>query len=140
MLAEYQTIKIQDVEEIVEFLKFRHLIPEIEAQKLNDFIKRNPETSVKAVIDNRIIGLTLVSFDGIKGQIYKLVVDEDYRSHGIGRALIQEAIDRLKILHAVEISINCRPLLIKWYESQGFQKIESTHYARPIDSELNNFC
>ncbi len=140
MEVKYQSIKIEDLNEVKSFLESRHLIPEAEAKMLDGYLKKNSETSVKAIVDNKIVGITLVGFDGIKGQIYKLVVDEEYRSHGIGRALILEAIDRLKLLKAVEISINCRPILIKWYESQGFQKIESTHYARPIEGELSNFC
>lgn len=51
------------------------------------FLKRNPGTSVVAVCDNRIVGSILCGHDGRRGCLYHVCVQEQYRKHGIGKAM-----------------------------------------------------
>ena len=55
------------------------------------FLKRNPTTSVVAEIDNKIVGSILCGHDGRRG-----CVDEKYRRHGIGKAMVVYAMQALK--------------------------------------------
>ena len=60
------------------------------------FIKRNPQTSVVAVADDRIVGSILCGHDGRRGCFYHVCVKEEYRKHGIGKAMAVECMRRLQ--------------------------------------------
>ena len=60
------------------------------------FLKRNPTTSVVAEIDNKIVGSILCGHDGRRGCLYHVCVDEKYRRHGIGKAMVVNAMQALK--------------------------------------------
>ena len=60
------------------------------------FLKRNPTTSVVAVKDDKIVGCILSGHDGRRGCFYHVCVDEDYRRHGIGKAMVVTAMEALK--------------------------------------------
>ena len=60
------------------------------------FLKRNPTTSVVAEIDNKIVGSILCGHDGRRGCFYHVCVDEKYRRHGIGKAMVVYAMQALK--------------------------------------------
>ncbi|MDC7301538.1 GNAT family N-acetyltransferase [Agathobacter ruminis] len=51
------------------------------------FLKRNPSTSVVAVVNQQIVGAILCGHDGRRGCMYHVCVDEQYRKHGIGKAM-----------------------------------------------------
>ncbi len=59
-------------------------------------LDRNPGLSVVAVADNKIVGAILVGHDGRRACFYHVCVHEDYRKHGIGRAMATEAMLKLK--------------------------------------------
>ena len=60
------------------------------------FLKRNPTTSVVAEIENKIVGSILCGHDGRRGCLYHVCVDEKYRRHGIGKAMVVYAMQALK--------------------------------------------
>ena len=60
------------------------------------FLKRNPTTSVVAEKDGKIVGSILCGHDGRRGCLYHVCVDEAYRRHGIGRAMVVFAMKALK--------------------------------------------
>jgi len=60
------------------------------------FLKRNPNTSVVAVVDGKIVGTILAGHDGRHGSLYHVCVKEEYRKHGIGKAMVTSAMIRLK--------------------------------------------
>ena len=60
------------------------------------FLKRNPTTSVVAVKDKKIVGSILCGHDGRRGCLYHVCVDEAYRRHGIGKAMVVFAMKALQ--------------------------------------------
>ncbi|EMK6559568.1 GNAT family N-acetyltransferase, partial [Vibrio cholerae] len=64
--------------------------PNIEA-----YLKRNQGLSFVAVSDSLVIGAVLVGTDGRRGYVQHLAVSSDFRGQGIGKSLIQKAIDAL---------------------------------------------
>lgn len=60
------------------------------------FLKRNPETSVVAEEDGKIVGAILCGHDGRRGCLYHVCVDEQYRMRGIGKAMVVFAMEALK--------------------------------------------
>ncbi|MCR4850980.1 MAG: GNAT family N-acetyltransferase [Lachnospiraceae bacterium] len=60
------------------------------------FLKRNPTTSVVAVDDGRIVGAILCGHDGRRGCLYHVCVKEEFRRHGIGKAMVVFCMNELK--------------------------------------------
>ena len=60
------------------------------------FLARNPDTSVVAVEDGRVIGAILCGHDGRRGCFYHVCVAEDKRQRGIGKQMATFAMHALK--------------------------------------------
>ena len=60
------------------------------------FLKRNPTTSVVAEKEGKIVGGILCGHDGRRGCFYHVCVDEQYRRHGIGKAMVVFAMEALR--------------------------------------------
>lgn len=69
------------------------------------FLKRNPDTSVVAVEDGKIVGAILCGHDGRRGCMYHVCVHADYRMKGIGRAMVVYAMEALKRERISKISL-----------------------------------
>jgi ribosomal protein S18 acetylase RimI-like enzyme len=55
------------------------------------FLSINPGFSQVALDESTIIGALLVSFDGIRGYLYRLAVAKEFRHQGIARTMIEAA-------------------------------------------------
>ncbi len=60
------------------------------------FLLRNPNTSVVAETEGKIVGSILCGHDGRQGCLYHVCVSNAYRHLGIGRQLVAKAIEALK--------------------------------------------
>ncbi len=60
------------------------------------YLDRNPGLSVVATDDGRIVGAVLGGHDGRRGFLHHLAVHPDCRGKGLGRRLVEAALDRLK--------------------------------------------
>ena len=60
------------------------------------FLQRNPQMSVVAEMDGRIVGSILCGHVGRRGCFYHVCVAEAYRKHGIGKAMAVAAMRALK--------------------------------------------
>ena len=69
------------------------------------FLRRNPNTSVVAEMDGRIVGSILCGHDGRRGCFYHVCVAEAYRNHGIGKAMATECMQRLKAEQISKVSL-----------------------------------
>lgn len=91
--------------------------------------------------EEKIVGCVIAITDGFRGYLNKLVVDSEYRQHGLGKQLVNKAIDALRMARCKEIIILCKPFLAKWYESMGFIKEEnSLIYKLEIGIESGADC
>lgn len=77
------------------------------------FLKRNPTTSVVAEADGKIVGAILCGHDGRRGCFYHVCVHQDYRKHGIGKAM---AVFCMKALQEEEIN---KVSLIAFQSNEG---------------------
>lgn len=72
---------------------------------VENFIKRNPTTSVVAVEDGKIVGSILCGHDGRRGCFYHVCVADQYRRRGIGKAMAVYAMNALKEEHINKVSL-----------------------------------
>lgn len=69
------------------------------------FLKRNPDTSVVAEKDGKIVGAILCGHDGRRGCMYHVCVDPDYRRQGIGKAMVVFAMNALREEEISKVSL-----------------------------------
>ncbi len=62
---------------------------------LQQFLQRNPGLSLIVLYEDRIIGSVKCSHDGRRGYIHHLAVKKDFRTHGIGRELVEKCLQNL---------------------------------------------
>ena len=72
--------------------------------------------------EEKIVGSIIAISDGFRGYLNKLVVEPEFRQQGLGKQLVNKAVESLKLAGCQEIIILCKPFLAKWYESMGFVK------------------
>ena len=69
------------------------------------FLKRNPDTSVVAVADGKIVGSILCGHDGRRGCLYHVCVHENYRMRGIGKSMVVRCMEALEREHISKVSL-----------------------------------
>ena len=60
---------------------------------IEKYLKRNPNTSYVAVLDGNVVGCILCGHDGRRGIIQHACVSSDCRRMGIGKKLVDLALD-----------------------------------------------
>lgn len=69
------------------------------------FLERNPGISVVAESQGRIVGAILCGHDGRRGCMYHVCVHEDFRKHGIGKAMAVACMRALQAEHINKVNI-----------------------------------
>jgi len=72
---------------------------------VEQFLKRNPNTSVVAVEDGRVVGSILCGHDGRRGYLYHVCVHPDYRLKGIGKTMVVFAMEALRRENISKVSL-----------------------------------
>lgn len=104
------------------------------------FLKRNPTTSVVAVEDDKVVGAILCGHDGRRGCLYHVCVDEDYRMHGIGKAMVvfaMEALKEEKINNVSLIAFTKNDVGNAFWNQIGWRRREDLNYYDFILNEEN---
>lgn len=106
---------------------------------IENFLKRNPDTCFIAESNGKTVGSILVGNDGRRGYIYHTAVHPDYRSRGIGKSLVENALNELD-----KIGINKVALVVfnknengnSFWEKLGFTVREDLIYRNKIINEF----
>ncbi len=105
-------------------------------EELTAYLNRNPGMSFVAIHDDALVGAILAGHDGRRGLIYHLAVDRRFRGVGVGRRLVELALDALR---RAKIS---RVLILVDQENDGgrsfWQKAgwEELTFAQPLAFDL----
>jgi ribosomal protein S18 acetylase RimI-like enzyme len=99
-------------------------------------ITRDPDLFLVAEKEGRLVGAVLGGFDGRRGLVYHLAVDEGERRQGIGEALMKELEERFR-------QKGCRRyyLLVTWdnpealhfYEQRGARRMDLAVLGKDLD-------
>lgn len=69
------------------------------------YLARNPDTCFVAVEKDRIIGAILSGHDGRRGHISHTAVSPDYQRRGVGKQLVENALNALKELGINKVTL-----------------------------------
>jgi ribosomal protein S18 acetylase RimI-like enzyme len=107
---------------------------------LNDLINREGTTLFVAQVEGRTVGmLTLVTFvipTGTRAWIEDVVVDTSVRGRGLGKQLVEKALEEAKSAGATTVDLTSRPAreaANALYHSLGFELRETNLYRFSFD-------
>lgn len=99
-MVTVRSMQIEDYDQVYALWMTIHGVfdPTIDDSRegVERFLKRNPGISVVAEMDGRVVGAILCGHDGRRGCLYHVCVHEDYRMHGIGRAMVVHCMNALQ--------------------------------------------
>lgn len=104
------------------------------------FLKRNPTTSVVAKEDGKVVGAILCGHDGRRGCLYHVCVHEDYRMHGIGKAMVVYCMEALKAEGINKVSLIAftrNDIGNAFWRTIGWTKREDLNYYDFVLNEKN---
>ena len=104
------------------------------------FLKRNPNTSVVAVEDGKIVGSILCGHDGRRGCLYHVCVDEVYRMRGIGKSMVVQCMEALRaeqINKVTLIAFTKNDIGNAFWKEIGWTKREDLNYYEFTLNEAN---
>ena len=107
---------------------------------IEKYLNRNPGTCFIAEEENKIVGVILSGHDGRRGYIYHTSVKDTIRKQGIGKALVNSAIEALKaegINKAALVAFNTNELGNSFWESQGFEERKDLVYRNKSFNDNN---
>ena len=106
---------------------------------IEKYLKRNPGMSFVATCDNTVVGVILSGHDGRRGYIQHMSVSPDYRRHGIGRKLVDLALEALEaedIKKVALVAFSRNELGNAFWEAQGFTLRTDLNYRNKALVEL----
>jgi ribosomal protein S18 acetylase RimI-like enzyme len=104
------------------------------------FLIRNPNTCFVAEQDGQIVGVILSGHDGRRGYIYHAAVSPEFRSQGIGKELLGQAIAALKAegIHKAGLLVFAsNEIGNTFWESQGWERRTDIYYRNKSLNEEN---
>lgn len=108
-LYEIRTMTIEDYDAVYELWMSIHGfgIRSIDdsSEGVARFLARNPSTSVVAIADGKVVGAILCGHDGRRGCLYHVCVHENYRKHGIGKAMAVACMRALQAEHINKVNL-----------------------------------
>jgi ribosomal protein S18 acetylase RimI-like enzyme len=99
------------------------------------FLERNPGLSFVACCGAELVGAVLCSQDGRRGYMHHLAVREEFRRHGIGSALVQECLLRLRQVGIRKCNIFIVPgnqEAITFWQHNGFNMLPRFDWMQAI--------
>ncbi len=113
-----------------------HLRRSDDPEEIAKKTQRDPDLFLIALADDQIIGSVLGGFDGRRGMMYHLAVDERYRRHGIGERLVDELERRLKskgcIRYYLLVTLD-NHTATQFYEKRGWERMNLLAYGKNLE-------
>ena len=98
-----------------------------EKQELAKKLQRDPDLFLVAEVNDQIIGSVLGGFDGRRGMVYHLAVNDAYRKKGLGLRLMNELEKRMRekgCIRSYLLVTRDNLEAIRFYENTGWEKMD----------------
>ena len=106
-----------------------------ETNEISKKLQRDPDLFLVVEAGGRIIGTVLGGFDGRRGMVYHLAVENSYRKKGIGTALMAELERRMKqkgCLKSYLLVTSDNEDAIRFYESQRWEQMDLLIFGKDL--------
>jgi ribosomal protein S18 acetylase RimI-like enzyme len=113
-----------------------HLRRSDEENEIAKKLERDPDLFLLAEINGQIIGTVLGGFDGRRGMVYHLAVDQHYRKLGVGAALMDELENRMRrkgCIRSYLLVTRDNLDAIRFYENTGWEPMDLCVYGKNLD-------
>ncbi|MCL5952530.1 MAG: GNAT family acetyltransferase [Chloroflexi bacterium] len=104
-------------------------------EEIRKKLLRDPDLFLLAEEEGRIIGSVIGGFDGRRGIIYHLAVEDSYRRQGIGKRLMDEVERRLAAKGCLRCYLLVKkdaPEVIEFYDRLGWEILDLDVLAKNI--------
>jgi ribosomal protein S18 acetylase RimI-like enzyme len=100
----------EDIEDVLRFWRLAGTVPTStdDASALRLLLAHPSSVLLLAFESAELVGTVIAGFDGWRGGVYRLAVHRGKRRHGIGEALVAEAVRRLDALGARRVAAVAR--------------------------------
>lgn len=91
------------------------------------------------LLKKRIVATVLAGYDGFRGWIYHLAVDEDRRRVGIGEMMMTEAEKNLRLWGCIKINLQIRSTntgVIRFYQRIGYKIEDHVSMGKLLTSDF----
>ena len=112
-----------------------HLRLSDEKDEIAKKLERDPDLFLVAEIGGQIVGTVLGGFDGRRGMIYHLAVNDSFRNKGIGTALMAEIESRMKqkgCIRAYLLVTRDNLDAVHFYESNDWEPMDLLIYGKDL--------
>lgn len=113
-----------------------HLRRSDERDEIFKKLQRDPDLFIVAEFNGLLIGSVLGGFDGRRGMVYHLAVDDSYRKKGIGTMLMNELEKRMKqkgCIRSYLLVTHDNAEAIRFYETKGWEQMDLLIYGKDLD-------
>jgi ribosomal protein S18 acetylase RimI-like enzyme len=128
-----------DLPQVIELWKNAgpgiHLRRSDEKDEIAKKLQRDPDLFLVADLNGSIIGSVLGGFDGRRGMVYHLAVEDQYRKRGIGAALMNELENRMRqkgCIRSYLLVMNDNFNAARFYESIGWEQMDLLIYGKNL--------
>jgi ribosomal protein S18 acetylase RimI-like enzyme len=116
----------EDIEAVLGLWRQAEATPGVtdSADDLRRAVAESPAHVLVAEVEGRLVGSIIGTFDGWRGNIYRLAVHPDYRRRGVARALVAEVEKRLAQQGAKRITAlveKDHPKAMWFWEAVGYR-------------------
>ncbi|MCD6163127.1 MAG: GNAT family acetyltransferase [candidate division Zixibacteria bacterium] len=99
------------------------------------------ELFLVAEIESNIVGTAMAGFDGHRGWVYYVAVRRQYRRHGIGKALMRSAEEKLALIGCPKLNLQVRSTnheVIAFYKELGYNVEERISLSKRLSNQSDN--
>lgn len=98
--------RYSDIQPVLELWRAADAAPSVtdDASSIDRLVHRDRAAFFIAEEDGTLVGTIIAGYDGWRGHLYRMAVHPDFRRRGIGRALVDEAVEHLTAIGCKRIS------------------------------------